>query len=126
VSRRTDQDAASLWLTRRNNPHASIGEIREAMGWSDRTFWRRCNNLSLPDYNLQALIFALETELRTEDLADPDVRIHWYRRVHDLLMIGTPPWGPNDFVDVDENLRITVPKRATINTYEKGTHAVGT
>jgi hypothetical protein len=111
-----DQAAACLWLFRRNNPGLEPKQEIEALGWARATYYRRAAALADPTPRLAAWLAALDAgEVQVGQDHD---KIQWYGWVHDLLMIGQPPWGPDDFVNVDENLTLTVPKHRTVNVHE--------
>lgn len=122
MTRKTDIGAASLWLHAHRNPDASRAELRDSLGWSDRTFRRRLQSLECPTVTLVAWIEAMKAGKIPWDTLDTHGKIQWYNQIHDLMMIGTPPWTPSDYVDVTDDLRLVVPRGRTLEQYEKATH----
>lgn len=122
MSCRTDIDAASLWLHRQRNPSLSREELRDSLGWSDSTFKRRERDLRQPGAVLGLWLMALQKGHIPVVDANTQAKLWWFEQVPHLMMVGTPPWTPSDYVDITPLGLIVVPAGATIQEYEKPVH----
>ena len=119
MSIRTDIDAASLWLLLHRNPGLSREEQRDSLGWSDSKLKRRERDLRDRSVTLTQWIRAMEMGFMDLFVAE---KTWWYEQIPHLMMIGTPPWTPSDYVDITPTLMVVVPTGATIQEYEKPIH----
>jgi hypothetical protein len=51
-------------------------------------------------------------------------RMNWYPQIPHLLMVGTPPWGPDDFVNVYPNGTLWIPRGPMFATWRPVYHKV--
>jgi len=152
--------AASLWLTVRRNPGIDTTTLCAAFDWSDRTLSRLTRELAraarpldrqrptrgdvshwypdltptpLHDEVGPVLVHWLRLLERGKiDLtgASEEDKLVWYRDIPSLMLVGSPPFTPIDYVDARLEgaiLTVTVPrsltsKRQDIPVYKEPAH----
>jgi hypothetical protein len=152
------QETLSLWLTVRRNPGVTTANLVDRFGWGERTVNRRVRAARSAGIQLECrrhtgrhawyacgtsgsrtgdepvlerwVDALLKGSLELTSMANSEKMV-WLKELSALLMIGTPPFLPHDYVDayVDgSRLCFTVPqgtslKTTKIKTYRSRAHA---
>lgn len=102
-------ETTSFWLTTQREPTLGTTELAELLGWSRGKIHHAAKRVLHPPAHLYRFIKAV-ADRRLADWDTLHAKMQWYEDIPHLMMVGTPPWSPSDYVDVRPDGTLFVPR----------------